>query len=139
MKLWSRSEKRKPRGLSAFIDEGSEIEGRYTFSGTVLLNGRFKGEIESTDTLVIREKAEVNATIRVGVVIVRGEVVGGLLATERVEMKKNARVFAEIQAPVVVIEEGAVFEGHCRMTGERPAEAPVPLEAAPAVVVSLVR
>jgi cytoskeletal protein CcmA (bactofilin family) len=138
MKLWSRSEKGKTRGLSAFIDEGSEIEGRYTFSGTVLLNGRFKGEIESTDTLVIGEKAAVNATIRVGVVIVRGEVVGGLLATERVEMKKNARVFAEVQAPVVVIEEGAMFEGHCRMMGERPAEAPAVLEA-PAAVVSLVR
>ena len=40
--------KRKPggrNGLTAFIDEGSEIEGRYTFSGTVMLNGRFKGEI----------------------------------------------------------------------------------------------
>jgi cytoskeletal protein CcmA (bactofilin family) len=139
MKLWSRSEKGTPRGISAFIDEGSEIEGRYTFTGTVLLNGRFKGEIESADTLVIGEKAAVNATIRVGVVVVRGEVVGGLLATERVEMKRNARVFAEVQAPVVVIEEGAVFEGHCRMTGERSAQLLGPALEAPAAVVSLVR
>jgi cytoskeletal protein CcmA (bactofilin family) len=140
MQIWSRRAKSttKPRGLTAFIDEGSEIEGKYTFSGTALLNGTFKGEIVSTDTLIIGEKGIVNATIRAGVVVISGEVVGGLLATERVEMKKSARVFADVEAPVVVIEEGVLFEGHCRMTKERPAEA-APVREAPASVVALKR
>src|SRR5438067_1555095 len=51
--------------LSAFIDEGSEIEGKYTFSGTVMLNGKFHGEIASADTLIIGEKGVVNANVRV--------------------------------------------------------------------------
>jgi len=128
----------KARGLTAFIDEGSEIEGKYSFSGTALLNGKFKGEIVSTDTLIIGEKGVVNATIRAGAVMISGEVVGGVLATERVEMKASARVFGDVEAPVVVIEEGVLFEGHCRMTKERPAEAP-PAREAPASVVSLKR
>ena len=139
MLLWNRSRKSHVRasGLTAFLDEGSEIEGKYTFSGVALLNGKFKGEIVSTDTLIIGEKGVVNATIRVGAVIISGEVVGGLLATERVEMK-SARVFGDVEAPVVVIEEGVLFEGHCRMTKERPVEAP-PVREAPASVVSLKR
>src|SRR3990172_5054493 len=52
--------------LTAFIDEGSEIEGKYTFSGTVMLNGKFQGEIASTDTLIIGERGVVNATVRAG-------------------------------------------------------------------------
>ncbi len=140
MLLWNRSRKphARARGLTAFLDEGSEIEGKYTFSGVALLNGKFKGEIVSTDTLIIGEKGVVNATIRVGAAIVSGEVVGGLLATERVEMKKSARVFGDVEAPVVVIEEGVLFEGHCRMTQERRVEAP-PAREAPASVVSLKR
>jgi cytoskeletal protein CcmA (bactofilin family) len=140
MQIWSRRTKSttKPGGLTAFIDEGSEIEGKYTFSGTALLNGTFKGEIVSTDTLIIGEKGIVNATIRAGVVVISGEVVGGLLATERVEMKKSARVFGDVEAPVVVIEEGVLFEGHCRVTKERPAEA-APVREAPASVVALKR
>ena len=62
--------KRKPvgrNGLTAFIDEGSEIEGRYTFSGTVMLNGRFKGEISTTDTLIIGDKGVMNGDVREGV------------------------------------------------------------------------
>jgi cytoskeletal protein CcmA (bactofilin family) len=102
--------------LTAFIDEASEIEGKYTFSGTVMLNGRFSGEISSNDTLIIGEKGVVNATIRAGVVLVNGEVIGNIMGGERVELRGNARVMGDVEAPVVVLEEGVVFQGHCRMT-----------------------
>jgi len=115
--------KRKPMsrsGLTAFIDEGSEIEGRYTFSGTVMLNGRFKGEISSTDMLIIGDKGVMNGNIRAGQVLINGEVVGNVSAAERVELKRAARVFGDVEAPVVVVEEGVIFEGHCRMTKVNP-------------------
>ena len=121
--LWKKSSKGKAGDLTAVIDEGSEIEGKFTFSGTVMLNGKFKGEIVSTDTLIIGEKGVVNATIRAGVIVVRGEVVGNVQATERVEMKESARFFGDVEAPVVVMEEGVLFEGHCRMTKSKPVEA----------------
>lgn len=106
----------KGNDLTAFIDEASEIEGKYTFSGTVMLNGRFSGEISSNDTLIIGEKGVVNATIRAGTVLVSGEVIGNILGGERVELRGNARVTGDVEAPVVVLEEGVVFHGHCRMT-----------------------
>ena len=123
--LWRKADKHAVRrnDLTAFIDEGSEIEGKYTFSGTVMLNGRFKGEIVSNDDLIVAEKSVVNASIRAGVVIIHGEVVGNVQATERVELRGNARVFGDMEAPVVVIEQGVLFEGHCRMTRARPGEA----------------
>jgi cytoskeletal protein CcmA (bactofilin family) len=108
--------------LSAFIDEASEIEGKYTFSGTVMLNGKFKGEISSNDTLIIGEKGVINASIRAGIVLISGEVVGNVLGLERVELRGTARVFGDVEAPVVVVEEGVLFEGHCRMTKQRPAD-----------------
>src|SRR2546425_12648130 len=110
--------------LTAFIDEGSEIEGKYTFSGTVMINGKLRGEIESNDTLIVGEKGVLNATIRAGTVVVSGEVVGNILAAERVELRGTARMFGDVEAPVVVVEEGVLFEGHCRMTKQRPADTP---------------
>jgi len=115
--------RRKPagsNGLTAFIDEGSEIEGQYTFSGTVMLNGRFKGEISTTDMLIIGDKGVINGDIRAGQVLVSGEVVGNVSAGERIELKRTARVFGDVEAPVVVVEEGVLFEGHCRMTKVNP-------------------
>ena len=104
--------------LSAFIDEASEIEGKYSFRGTVMLNGKFKGEISSKDTLIIGEKAVIHASIHAGIVLISGEVVGNVFASERVELRGTARVFGDVEAPVIVVEEGVLFEGHCRMPKE---------------------
>ena len=102
--------------LTAFIDEASEMEGRFTFSGTVMLNGKFKGEISSNDTLIVGDKAVINATIRAGIILISGEVVGNVHGKDRVELRGTARVYGDIEAPVVVVEEGVLFHGHCRMT-----------------------
>ena len=39
----------KVRGLGAFLDENSEIEGKYRCAGTVMLDAKFSGEIMSND------------------------------------------------------------------------------------------
>jgi cytoskeletal protein CcmA (bactofilin family) len=116
--LWKKTSKRlgKTSDLTAFIDEGSEIEGKYSFSGTVMLNGKFRGEISTSDTLIIGEKGIVHADIQAGVVLVSGQLTGNVLATERVELRGTARVVGDVEAPVIVVEEGVLFEGHCRMT-----------------------
>src|SRR5262245_11305494 len=125
--------------LSGYIDEGSEIEGAYTFSGTVMINGKFKGEIQSTDTLIIGEKGIVHAKVSVGSVLIGGEVVGNVLATERIELRGSARVFGDIEAPVVVVAEGVLFEGHCRMTKTHQLDAAAPRDGRDLSVVNLKR
>src|SRR5437773_8520199 len=97
----------KGNDLTAFIDEGSEIEGKYTFNGTVMLNGRFRGEIVSNDTLIVGEKGVINASIRAGVVLINGEVAGNVMASARVEIRGSARVVGDGEAPVVAMQEGA--------------------------------
>ena len=121
---WRKS-KEPSRGssdLTAFIDEGSEIEGKYTFNGTVMLNGKFSGEIVSSDSLIIGEKGVVNATVRAGIVLINGEVIGNVFASERIELRGTARVYGDVEAPVIVVEEGVLFEGHCKNTKGRSAD-----------------
>jgi cytoskeletal protein CcmA (bactofilin family) len=122
--LWKRNGKAAAKGdnLSAYIDEASEIEGKYTFAGTVMLNGKFTGEIASGDTLIIGDKGIINANVRAGVVLVNGEVTGNIVATERVELRGTAKIYGDVEAPVIVVEEGVVFDGHCRMTKGKPGE-----------------
>jgi cytoskeletal protein CcmA (bactofilin family) len=129
----------KAADLSAYIDETSEIDGKYTFSGTVMLNGKFSGEISSSDTLIIGEKGVVHATIHAGVVLVNGEVRGNILGGDRVELRGTARVYGDVEAPVVVVEEGVLFEGHCRMTKGRPGDGPITVPRGDLSVVNLTR
>src|SRR3954470_16378103 len=112
----------RSREFTSHVNEGTEIEGKVSFTGTVLLNGRVRGEIVSNDTLVVGEKAVINASIRSAIIEVSGEVVGNITATERIELHPSCRVYGDIEAPVVIIDEGALLEGQCRMTKLRPAD-----------------
>jgi cytoskeletal protein CcmA (bactofilin family) len=114
----------KVRGLGAFLDENSEIEGKYRCAGTVMLDAKFSGEIMSKDTLIIGERSVVRASVQTGTLVVHGELVGNVTASELVELKGSARVTGDVEAPIVVMERGAVLDGHCRMTKAASAEAP---------------
>jgi cytoskeletal protein CcmA (bactofilin family) len=124
----------KVRDFTTLINEGTEIEGKVTFSGTVLLNGRMRGEIVSNDVLVVGERGVVNASIHAGIVEISGEVVGNVSATDRIELHTNCRVYGDIDAPVVIIDEGALLEGQCRMTKGRPKDIVTSTSRDPSVV-----
>ena len=123
--LWKKSGRAtvEKHDLTDFIDEGSELEGTYSFAGTAMVNGKFRGEISSRDTLIVGDKARITATIRAGTVIIRGEILGNVVATERIELSGAARLFGDIETPVLVVDEGVLFEGQCSMTKTKPVEA----------------
>ena len=104
-----------PGGLTAFIDQGSEFEGKLQFRDTVRIDGRFRGEISSENTLIVGESGEIEATIRSKTVLISGSVDGDVSAEQKVVLHKTARVNGNIEAPVLQMESGAVLNGHVKM------------------------
>jgi len=102
-------------GLTAFIDQGSEFEGKLSFRDTVRIDGRFSGEISSENTLIVGESGEIEATIRSNTVAVSGRVTGNILARTKVMLHKTAVVVGDIETPSLVVEEGAVLDGRLKM------------------------
>lgn len=107
--------------LSAFIDQGSEFEGKLTFKDTVRIDGVFRGEITSQNTLIVGETGEILATVRSRSVLVSGTVTGDVFASDRLVLHKTARVEGDVEAGTLAIEEGAVINGKVTMGGSRPA------------------
>jgi len=101
--------------LSAFIDQGSVFEGKLSFKDTVRIDGGFKGEISSENTLIVGETGEIEATIHSPTVVVSGAVSGNIQAGESVLLHKSARVDGDISTPSIVIEKGAIFNGQLSM------------------------
>jgi cytoskeletal protein CcmA (bactofilin family) len=107
--------------INAFLGKNTEFEGKLSFSGTVRIDGHFKGEILADGTLFIGDDAVVESKVQVSQLVVSGEVRGDLFAAEKIEIHPPGKVFGNIQAPAVVMDEGVVFEGCCRMKEiERP-------------------
>lgn len=122
--MWRRSRNASAtnRAGTSFIDDSCEVEGQLRVAGTLVLNGKFRGELAMTGTLLVGEAAEVEAEVRARVVIVNGRVKGNIAADERVELRRTAHVVGDITTPVMVLQEGVIFDGHCRMNAARSAE-----------------
>ncbi len=118
--MWRRKENSSgpDQASTSVIDKGCELEGRFTFAGKLILNGKLQGTINSPGTLLVGETGQVQAEVQVGTVIVSGEIKGNIIARDRVEILSTGRVFGDIVTPVLVLEEGVVFDGHCKMRGE---------------------
>jgi len=107
--------KKKKNEIDPFLGRDSEFDGKLSFTGTVRIDGRFQGEILSEGTLSVGETASIESDIHASDIFISGEIRGNIVADDRIEISAPGKVFGNIQAPTVVIEEGVVFEGHCRM------------------------
>jgi cytoskeletal protein CcmA (bactofilin family) len=105
----------RPGELNALLGKGSAFEGKLVFEGTVRIDGKFSGEIVSTDTLIIGEGAEVKAQIQVGSLVIVGEYNGDAKASKSIEIKAPGKVRGTLTTASIVIERGVFFEGHCKM------------------------
>ena len=108
---------------TSVLDEECEFVGRLRFVGTLIINGKFRGEIFSSGTLLLGEAADVEGEVQVGTAVVSGQVSGTLVARERVELRKSARIKGDIVTTALVLEEGVVFDGRCRMRSDEVAAA----------------
>ncbi|MFQ5684372.1 MAG: polymer-forming cytoskeletal protein [Candidatus Binatia bacterium] len=114
---WRGNHSQPEQATTSVIDKGCEVNGRLVSAGTLVVHGKFQGELLSSENLLVGETGRVEAEVQAGVALVSGHITGTITARERVELRATARVFGDILTPVLVLEEGVVFDGHCKMKG----------------------
>ena len=103
--------------IKAFLGPGSRFEGKLSFDEMVRLDGIFSGEINSSDTLIVGETAEIDGAIQVGALILSGHFKGSIKATTMVELRAPAQVEGTVETPSLKIAEKVIFNGEIKMTG----------------------
>jgi len=107
----------KRREDEKILDVNASMQGTMVFAEPVNLriSGKFQGSLNTKGTLLIGENADVNADVVGESIFIAGKVVGKIKATKLITMHPTADVYADIETPRLVMEEGAVFNGKCKM------------------------
>ena len=109
--------------IKAFLGPGSQFEGKLVFNEIVRLDGAFRGEVTSHDTLIVGESADIQADVQVGTLILSGKFKGNVKAKSRVELRAPANVDGTIETPALSVEDGVTLNGTINMNiGNSPAE-----------------
>jgi len=102
--------------LSGFVGGGTVLTGEANFKAMMRVDGHLSGRVSSSSgTLIVGANGKVDANIEVAVAVIHGTINGDIIATQRLELGRAAKVNGNIQTPSLIIEQGAVFEGSCKM------------------------
>lgn len=96
---------------AAIHEGGLQIWGDVKFRVDAVLHGKIRGNVESTEKIIISNDAAVSGAVRGSDVRVDGEVQGGVMASGRVWIGPRGKVRTRCSGKAVRIEPGAEFRG----------------------------
>jgi cytoskeletal protein CcmA (bactofilin family) len=101
--------------IKAFLGAGSQFEGTLVFEEVVRMDGAFSGRINSKDTLIVGETADIQAEVTVGTLVLSGRFKGTINASKKVELRAPAEVEGSIETPLLSVEEGVKLNSSINM------------------------
>jgi cytoskeletal protein CcmA (bactofilin family) len=99
----------------SLIDRNSSIEGTFTTTRDVRIEGMVRGKIVCQGLLYVAESADIDATVEAASVTVAGKLTGEVTCRGRLQITGTGRVSATVSTEALVIDEGAFYEGDLNM------------------------
>ncbi len=107
--------------LSILVPAGEEVQGPWERQGKVKIEGVFRGDLRSHDEIIIGQLGLAVGDFCATSLICSGNIEGNILADGKVLLNPGARMEGKISAPSILIQEGAKFEGACKILGDKKA------------------
>jgi len=112
--------------MNTVIGKDCTFSGTIEVTGSLRVDGFVKGEVKSKETVVIGPTGKVEGDVIAKNSVVSGEVTGNINAEDKVELQAKAILQGDLKTKSLVIEQGAVFQGACRMKDGDMSHKPAP-------------
>lgn len=103
-----------PENLNRLVI-GAEITGNLKTLTSVRLDGVVTGTIDCGAKLVLGTKGVVKGTVNAKQAEIEGTIDGDLFISELLILRATAKINGDISTKKLIIEDGAEFNGSCRM------------------------
>ena len=104
--------------IDTILGKSAELTGKIKSTRLLRIEGKFEGEIECEQDLIITESGRVSAELEARNAVIAGTYQGNILLEGKLEIKSTGKVTGDIKVGTLVIEDGAFFDGSCEMNSE---------------------
>lgn len=112
----------------SLIDRHTSVEGTLATRRDLRIEGEMRGTLRCQGLLYVAEGADIDATVEAASIAVAGQLRGAVTCHGKLHIMPTGRVLATVITDSLVINEGAIYEGQLRMTGDL-APLPTPISA----------
>lgn len=116
--------KEESRGIPNInmISQGTEIIGTLKTNTDIRISGKLDGTIESLGKVIVSTGGLITGDVKGKEADVAGTINGELVVSERLILRQTAIVKGDISTKSLLVEEGARFDGACKMSAVLSAE-----------------
>ena len=120
--------------VGTIIGPGAVIDGPLTTKDSTRIDGTIKGNVNISGALIVGQEGKIFGTASGVNIYIAGEVNGNLSAPQgKVEISDTGKVVGDVICKGIIIDENAIFQGRCEMTGLERNSADIAKERAAAV------
>ena len=116
------AEKRQATSELSLIGTGTVVEGTLVTEGSIRIDGTMVGDVVAKADAAIGPLGTLEGKLSARNVSLAGKVSGVIAATEKLILESKSVLRGDIIASKLVVDEGAVFDGHCKMSSEAAGE-----------------
>lgn len=98
---------------TTLIGSSVKIDGDFVSDENVQIEGAFIGTLKTTQDLIVKDKAFLEAEIQAGNLFLAGKIKGNVVVSGRVELTSSAEIDGDIVCQSISIESGAKLNGKC--------------------------
>lgn len=110
--------------LGTIIGKRTVVDGDIRVKHSLRIDGTVRGNIQTTDTVIIGKEGEIEGKVQAKHVLLAGRVAGNIHAQGKMFLESTATVLGDLKAAQLVVDEGAVFDGKCSMKETKEGAAP---------------
>lgn len=109
-----------PASMDTIIGEYTTIRGNTESDSSIKVIGRVEGDIKASGDVIILENAVVVGNIWAENLVVAGTITGNVYVKNNLHLESSARLQGDMEVHSFVTDQGAVFEGNCKMADTAP-------------------
>jgi len=117
MKFNSSDDKKEEELSNArnIIGKGTQVNGDMETFGNIRIEGKMIGNLKTKSKLIIGHSSEVEGNVTAQNADVEGIINGNIEVSEILCLKATAVINGDISTNKLIVEDGAVFNGGCKM------------------------
>ncbi|MGI6622584.1 MAG: bactofilin family protein [Acetivibrionales bacterium] len=109
------SKKKTPLAMDTVLGEFTSFTGNIESEGSVKILGRIEGDVKASGDVYIEPTSTVNGNVYGSNVYISGTINGNVLSKGLLHLMSQAKLLGDIEVNSIVTDEGAIFQGSCRM------------------------
>jgi cytoskeletal protein CcmA (bactofilin family) len=108
-----------PTGTAAncVVAKGTRIEGNFRSPENIRMDGTIVGELRCDKKLVMGEGSTVEGKVFAQDAVIMGAVKGEIVISETLHLQSTAKIEGNVSAKFLIVDEGATFNGDCKVGG----------------------